>query len=194
MDEHGLEVLGRIVHRLIDGAGAEHLTERVDGLMVIHDPAVGILLPEPWPRPAPARPCSPASCHYARRCCSISAGSCADQRSAARATSSRFESFTCGTSRNITTVVRPWPLRCARPVARRKPLSWPVCLLNEARKPSTTSSESRVSRDTNRSGPKRCSGKVLGLIRLPSVPFLGAFSVPSRGPVVQDDDARPERP
>jgi hypothetical protein len=29
----------------------------------------------------------------------------------------------------------------------------------------------------NRSGPNRCSGKVLGLIRLPSVPFLGAFSV-----------------
>ena len=32
-------------------------------------------------------------------------------------------------------------------------------------------------RGTNRSGPKRCSGKVLGLIRFPSVPFLGAFSV-----------------
>ena len=34
-----------------------------------------------------------------------------------------------------------------------------------------------MGRGTNRSGPKRCSGKVLGLIRLPSVPFLGAFSV-----------------
>ena len=34
-----------------------------------------------------------------------------------------------------------------------------------------------LGRGTNRSGPKRCSGKVLGLIRLPSVPFLGAFSV-----------------
>jgi hypothetical protein len=30
---------------------------------------------------------------------------------------------------------------------------------------------------TDRRGPNRCSGKVLGLIRLPSVPFLGAFSV-----------------
>jgi Family of unknown function (DUF6441) len=65
-----------------------------------------------------------------RSCCSISAGSCPDQRSAARATSSRLRSFNCGTSRNITTVVRPCPLRRARSVARRKPLSWPVCLLN----------------------------------------------------------------
>jgi hypothetical protein len=32
-------------------------------------------------------------------------------------------------------------------------------------------------RGTNRSGPKGCSGKVLGLIRLPSVPLLGALSV-----------------
>ena len=75
------------------------------------------------------------------------------------------------------TVVRPWPLRRARSVARRKPLSSPVCLLNEARKPSTTRSDGPLGRGTNRSGPKRCSGKVLGLIRLPSVPFLGALSV-----------------
>jgi hypothetical protein len=94
-----------------------------------------------------------------------------------RATSRRLRSFTCGTSRNITTVVRPWPLRRVRSVARRKPLSSPVCLLNEARNPSTTRSEGPFERGTNRSGPKRCSGKVLGLIRLPSVPFLGAFSV-----------------
>jgi hypothetical protein len=47
--------------------------------------------------------------HSDRSCCSISAGSCADQCSAARATSSRFDSFTCGTSKNITTVVRPCP-------------------------------------------------------------------------------------
>ena len=38
---------------------------------------------------------------------SISAGSCADQCSAARATSSRLRCLTCGTSRNITTVARP---------------------------------------------------------------------------------------
>ena len=38
--------------------------------------------------PAPARSCSPASVTPTRRCCSISAGSCADQPSAARATSS----------------------------------------------------------------------------------------------------------
>jgi hypothetical protein len=38
-------------------------------------------------------------------------------------------------------------------------------------------SDGPLDRGTNRSGPKRCSGKVLGLIRLPSVPFLGAFSV-----------------
>jgi hypothetical protein len=50
---------------------------------------------------------------------SISAGTCADRCSAARATSSRFDSFTCGTSRNITTVVRPCPLRRARSVPRR---------------------------------------------------------------------------
>jgi hypothetical protein len=33
------------VHCLIDGASAEHLAERVDGPVVIHDPAVRILLP-----------------------------------------------------------------------------------------------------------------------------------------------------
>ena len=40
-DERGLEVLGSIVHRLVDGAGAQHLAERVDRPVVIHDPAVG---------------------------------------------------------------------------------------------------------------------------------------------------------
>ena len=40
-----------------------------------------------------------------------------------------------------------------------------------------TSSDGPLCRGTNRSDPKRCSGSVLGLIRLPSVPFLGAFSV-----------------
>jgi hypothetical protein len=45
--------------------------------------------------------------HSDRSCCSISAGSCDDQCSAAWATSSRLRSFTWGTSRNITTVVRP---------------------------------------------------------------------------------------
>jgi hypothetical protein len=58
--------------------------------------------------------------YSARSCCSISAGSCPDQRSAARATSSRLDSFTCGTSRNITTVVRP----CAAP--------GPICCAPEA--------------------------------------------------------------
>jgi hypothetical protein len=38
-------------------------------------------------------------------------------------------------------------------------------------------------RGTNRSGPKGCSGKVLGLIRLPSVPLLGALSVKLPGTV-----------
>jgi hypothetical protein len=33
-------------HRLIDGAGAQHLAERVDCSVVIHDPAVRILLPD----------------------------------------------------------------------------------------------------------------------------------------------------
>ena len=69
------------------------------------------------------------------------------------------------------------PPRRARSVARRKPRSSPICRLNEARKPSTTSSDGPVGRGTNRSGPKRCAGNALGLIRLPSVPFLGAFSV-----------------
>jgi hypothetical protein len=115
-----------------------------------------------------------------RSCCSISTGSCADQRLAARVTSSRFRSFTRGTSRNITTVVRPCPLRRARSVARRKPLSSSVCLLNKARNPSTTSRDGPLCRDTNRSGPKRCSGNLRGLIRLPSVPFRGVFSVGSR--------------
>jgi hypothetical protein len=43
-DERRLEVLGGIVHRLIDGAGPEHLAERVDGPVVIDDSAVRILL------------------------------------------------------------------------------------------------------------------------------------------------------
>jgi hypothetical protein len=43
-DERGLEVPGGVVHRLIDGADAEHLAERVDGPVMIHDPAVRILL------------------------------------------------------------------------------------------------------------------------------------------------------
>jgi len=34
------------MHRLIDGAGAEHLAERVEGPVVIHDLAVRILLTE----------------------------------------------------------------------------------------------------------------------------------------------------
>jgi hypothetical protein len=34
-----------------------------------------------------------------------------------------------------------------------------------------------IHRAANRSGPKRCSGNVFGLIRLLSVPFLGALSV-----------------
>jgi hypothetical protein len=42
-DERGLEVLGGIVHRLVDGAGAEHLAERVDGPVMIHE-AVRIVL------------------------------------------------------------------------------------------------------------------------------------------------------
>jgi hypothetical protein len=50
-------------------------------------------------------------------------------------------------------------------------------LLDEARKPSTTKRDGPLGRGTNRSGPNRCSGNVPGLIRLPSVPFLGAFSV-----------------
>jgi hypothetical protein len=37
-------------------------------------------------------------------------------------------------------------------------------LLNKARNPSTTSSEGPLCRGTNRSGPERCSGKVIGLI------------------------------
>jgi hypothetical protein len=99
------------------------------------------------------------------------AGSWADQRSAARRTSSLFDSFTCRTSRNMTTVVRPAPLCRARSVARRKARSSPVLRLNEARRPSTTRSDGPPGRGTNRSGPKRCSGKVLGLIRLQSVPW-----------------------
>ena len=43
-DERGLEVLGGIVHRLVDGAGAQHLAERVDGPVMLDDPAVRILL------------------------------------------------------------------------------------------------------------------------------------------------------
>ena len=78
---------------------------------------------------------------------------------------------------NITTVVRPSPRCRAGSVARRKPRSAPLFRLNEARKPSTTRSDGPPCRGTNRSGPKRCSGKVRGLIRLPSVPFFGAFSV-----------------
>jgi hypothetical protein len=63
-----------------------------------------------------------------------------------------------------------------RPICRT-PETSKLAVLYEARNPSTTSSEGALCRSTNRSGPKRCSGKVLGLIRLPSVPFLGAFSV-----------------
>jgi hypothetical protein len=70
-----------------------------------------------------------------------------------------------------------WPLRRTRSVARLKPLSWPVCLLYETGSPSTTRSDGPLGRGTNRSDPNRCSGKVFGLVRLPSVPFLGAFSV-----------------
>jgi hypothetical protein len=44
-DEGGLKVLCGIVHGLIDGAGPQHLAERVDGPVMIHDPAVRILLP-----------------------------------------------------------------------------------------------------------------------------------------------------
>lgn len=83
----------------------------------------------------------------------------------------------CGTSRNITTAVRPWPLCRARSVARLKLNNPPVLRPNEARCPSTTRSDGPLGCGTNRSGPKRCSGDVLGLICLPSVPFLGAFSV-----------------
>ena len=79
--------------------------------------------------------------HSARSCCSISAGSWVDQRSAARATSRHLRSFTCGTSRNIMTVVGPSPRVRARSVARRKPRSSPLLRLNEARKPSTTRSD-----------------------------------------------------
>ena len=43
-DERGLEVLRGVVHRLVDGAGAQHLAERVDRPVMIHDPAVRILL------------------------------------------------------------------------------------------------------------------------------------------------------
>jgi hypothetical protein len=101
--------------------------------------------------------------HAARSCRSISAGSCADQCSAARATSSRFDSFTCGTSRNITTVVRPCPLRRARSVARRKPRSCPVCLLYEAPSRSTTKREGghwiEERTGATRSGARgRCAG------------------------------------
>jgi hypothetical protein len=45
-DEGRLEILRRIVHRLVDGAGAQHLAKRVDGPVMIHDPAVRILLPD----------------------------------------------------------------------------------------------------------------------------------------------------
>jgi hypothetical protein len=41
-DEGGLEVLGGVVHRLRDGAGSQHLAERVDGPVVHDDVAVGI--------------------------------------------------------------------------------------------------------------------------------------------------------
>jgi hypothetical protein len=74
-------------------------------------------------------------------------------------------------------VVRPCPLRRARSVAVRNPRSSPVLRLNDGRNPSTTRSDGPRGRGANRSGPKRFSGKVLGLMRLPSVPFLGAFSV-----------------
>jgi hypothetical protein len=43
-DQRGLEDAARIVHRLVDGAGAEHLIERVDGPVMVHNPAVRILL------------------------------------------------------------------------------------------------------------------------------------------------------
>jgi hypothetical protein len=49
--------------------------------------------------------------------------------------------------------------------------------LTEGRRPSTTRSDGALRRGTNRRGPNRCFGNVLGLIRLTSVPFLGAFSV-----------------
>ena len=45
------------------------------------------------------------------------------------------------------------------------------------RSPQPVHHEQRRSAGHEPERPKRCSGKVLGLIRLPSVPFLGAFSV-----------------
>jgi hypothetical protein len=113
--------------------------------------------------------------HSERSRCSIRVGSCADHGSAARVTSSRLESFTCGTSKNMTTMVNPVPLRLARSLARRKPQSSPFCPLNEAFRPSTTRSDEPLGRGTNLSEPKRRFGKVLGLIRRPSMPFLGAL-------------------
>ena len=55
---------------------------------------------------------------FDRTCCSVGAVSCADQRSAAWATSSRIESLICGTSRNITTMATPWPLSRTRSVSQ----------------------------------------------------------------------------
>ena len=45
-NERGLEVLSGVVHRLFDGAGAQHLPEGVDGPVVIHDSTVRIFLPD----------------------------------------------------------------------------------------------------------------------------------------------------
>jgi hypothetical protein len=54
------------------------------------------------------------------------------------------------------------------------------------RKPSATRSEGPLCRGTNQSGPKRCAGKVLALMRLQPAPFLAAFSVgiARKGPCV----------
>jgi hypothetical protein len=43
-DERGLEVLGGLVHRLINSAGVQHLAERIHRPAMIHDAPVGILL------------------------------------------------------------------------------------------------------------------------------------------------------
>ena len=127
--------------------------------------------------PAPARPCSPASITptaAAARSAPAAAPTSARPPGRRRAASTASPAARAGTS---PTVVRPWPLRRSAlggaPEASQLP-GLPAergaqAIHDQERRPALPRHEP--------SGPKRCSGKVLGLIRLPSVPFLGAFSV-----------------